>query len=61
MNPQVYPIKDYLPDILQQFMKLINIDDDEDNQLLAIVYIISLFLLNPNGHMDLENQHIRNT
>ena len=58
MNPQVYPIKDYPPDILQQFMKLINVDDDdEDNQLLAIVYIISLFLLadlpkpmlNPNG------------
>jgi hypothetical protein len=61
MNPQVYPEKDYPPDILQQFMKLINVDDDddddEDNHLLAIVYIISLFLLadlpkpmlNPNG------------
>ena len=58
MNPQVYPIRDYPPDILQQFMKLINVDDDdEDNQLLAIVYIIALFLLadlpkpmlNPNG------------
>jgi hypothetical protein len=58
MNSQVYPIKDYAQDILEQFKKLINInDDDEDNQILAIVYIISLFLLadlpkpmlNPNG------------
>jgi hypothetical protein len=57
MNPQVYPRKDYPPDILQEFVKLINIEDDEDNKLLATVYIISLFLLadlpkpmlNPNG------------
>ena len=58
MNPQVYPRKDYPHNILQQFMKLVNIDDDdEDNKLLAIGYVISLFLLadlpkpmlNPNG------------
>ena len=57
MNAQVYPRKDYPHDILEQFMKLTNVYDDEDNRLLAIVYIISLFLLedvpkpmlNPNG------------
>jgi hypothetical protein len=57
MNSQVYPIRNYPSNILQQFMKLINIDDNEDNKLLAIVYVIALFLLadlpkpmlNPNG------------
>lgn len=58
MNPQVYPSRDYPSNILDQFMKLVNIDDsDEDTRLLAIVYIITLFvladlpkpMLNPNG------------
>ena len=58
MNQQVYPRRDYPHDILHQFLQLVNIDDDdEDNRILAIVYIIALFLLadlpkpmlNPNG------------
>lgn len=58
MNPQIYPRRDYAQDILQQFIMLLNVnDEDEDNKLLAIVYIVALFLLadlpkpmlNPNG------------
>jgi hypothetical protein len=45
MNPQVYPLKDYPPDIMDQFIKLTNVYDDEDNKLLAEVYLVSLFLL----------------
>jgi hypothetical protein len=45
MNPQVYPLKDYPPDITDQFIKLTNVYDDEDNRLLAEVYLVSLFLL----------------
>ena len=45
MNPQVYPLKDYPPDIMDQFIRLTNVYDDEDNKLLAEVYLISLFLL----------------
>ena len=57
MNSQVYPRKDYPSDILEQFLRLTNVYDDEDNRLLAIVYVVALFLLsdlpkpmlNPNG------------
>ncbi|MGA9150929.1 MAG: hypothetical protein WBZ36_10135 [Candidatus Nitrosopolaris sp.] len=45
MNPQVYPRKDYPPDIMDQFIRLTNVYDDEDNKLLAEVYLVSLFLL----------------
>lgn len=45
MNSQVYPLKDYQPDIMDQFMRLTNVYDDEDNKLLAEVYLVSLFLL----------------
>ena len=45
MNPQVYPLKDYPPDIMDQFIRLTNVYDDEDNKLLAEVYLVSLFLL----------------
>jgi hypothetical protein len=41
MNSQVYPEKDYPADILDKFMKLTNIYD-EDNKLLAEVYLVSL-------------------
>ena len=43
---QVYPKRDYPPDILEQFTNLANLNqDDEDNKILAEVYLISLFLL----------------
>src|SRR5207248_1837820 len=45
MNAQIYPRRDYPSDIFEQFMKLTNIYNDEDNKLLASVYLISLFLL----------------
>ncbi len=41
--PQVYPSKEYPPDIFDRFMDLLNIKDSEDNKLLFKVYIISLF------------------
>jgi hypothetical protein len=45
-NAQVYPKRAYPPDILEQFTKLTNLNqDDEDNKILAEVYLISLFLL----------------
>ena len=45
-NAQVYPKRDYPPDILEQFTKLTNLNqEDEDNKILAEVYLISLFLL----------------
>jgi hypothetical protein len=45
-NAQVYPKRDYPLDILKQFTKLANLNqDDEDNKILAEVYLISLFLL----------------
>ena len=45
-NAQVYPKSDYPPDILEQFTKLTNLNqDDEDNKILSEVYLISLFLL----------------
>jgi hypothetical protein len=45
MNEQFMPSRDYPPDILEQFMKLTNVYDDPDNNLLAKVYMISLLLL----------------
>lgn len=45
MNPQVYPRKDYPPDIMDQFIRLTNVYDDEDSKLLAEVYLVSLFIL----------------
>ena len=45
-NAQVYPNRDYPSDILDQFTKLTNLNQDaEDNKILAEVYLISLFLL----------------
>src|SRR5215207_3830363 len=45
-NAQDYPKKDYPPDILEQFTRLTNLNQkDEDNKILAEVYLISLFLL----------------
>jgi hypothetical protein len=40
--PQVYPHKQYSPDIFDRFMNLMNVKG-EDNQLLLRCYIISLF------------------
>ena len=44
-NAQSYPLREYPPDILEQLMKLTNVYNDEDNKLLAKVYLISLFVL----------------
>ena len=44
MNPQVYPKKGYPPDTMNQFIRLTNVYDDEDNKLLAEVYLVSLLL-----------------
>ena len=44
-NPQVYPSKAYPADIMDKFIQLTNVKNDQDNTLLAIVYIVSLFLL----------------
>jgi hypothetical protein len=41
-QPQVYPRKQYTPDIFDKFMNLINVKG-EDNKLLLRCYIISLF------------------
>ncbi|MGI0001660.1 MAG: hypothetical protein ACRD42_01100, partial [Nitrososphaeraceae archaeon] len=41
--PQVYPSKEYLPEIFDIFMALLNIKNHEDNKLLFMVYIITLF------------------
>jgi hypothetical protein len=45
LNPQIYPRSDYQEDILGKFIKLTNVYNDEDNKLLASVYLISLFIL----------------
>jgi hypothetical protein len=44
-SAQVHPSREYPLDILEQFMKLTNVYNDEDNKLLAKVYLISLFVL----------------
>ena len=44
-NPQVYPSTAYPPDIMDKFIQLTNVKNDHDNTLLAIVYIVSLYLL----------------
>jgi hypothetical protein len=42
-QPQVYPVKDYEPDVFDKFMKLVNIKaDDEDSKLNLKIYIVSL-------------------
>ncbi|MGA7900646.1 MAG: hypothetical protein WCA39_17500, partial [Nitrososphaeraceae archaeon] len=41
--PQVYPSKEYPPDIFDRFIDLLNINDNEDNKLLFKVYVIMLF------------------
>jgi DNA polymerase I len=41
--PQVYPSKEYSPEVFDRFMDLLNIKDQEDNKLLFKVYIIALF------------------
>jgi hypothetical protein len=44
-QPQVYPLKEYEPDIFDKFMKLVNIkSNDEETKLLLKCYIISLFI-----------------
>lgn len=40
--PQVYPSKEYSPEIFDRFMDLLNIRDEEDNKLLFKVYVIAL-------------------
>jgi hypothetical protein len=40
---QVYPVRDYPPDIFDQFINLLNIKD-KDNKLLLKCYIIALFI-----------------
>jgi hypothetical protein len=45
MNPQVYPMKEYPSDIMDQFIRLTNVYDDEDNKVLAEVFLVSVFLL----------------
>jgi hypothetical protein len=46
-QPQVYPLKEYEPDVFDRFMKLVNIRaDDEEIKLLLQVYIIILFVPN---------------
>jgi len=44
-RPQVYPSREYESDILDRFMKLVNINnDDKYSKLLLKVYIISLYI-----------------
>jgi len=44
-QPQVYPLKEYEPDIFDKFMQLVNIkSNDEETKLLLKCYIISLFI-----------------
>ena len=42
-QPQVYPSREYAPDIFNQFMHLINVKDNE-NRLLLKCYIVSLLI-----------------
>jgi hypothetical protein len=42
-KPQVYPSKEYPPEIFDNFMDLTNVKDSEDNKMLFKVYIIALF------------------
>ena len=43
--PQLYPAKEYPPDIFSQFMDLTNLpNDDIENRILAEVYTIALFI-----------------
>jgi hypothetical protein len=44
-QPQVYPVKDYEPDIFDRFMKLVNIKaNDEESKLLLKIYIVCLMI-----------------
>lgn len=44
-QPQVNPVKEYDPDIFDEFMKLVNIKaNDEDSKLLLKCYIITLLI-----------------
>ena len=45
MNEQVKPKTGYPSDIFDQFMRLTNLQSNDDNILLAKVYIVSLILL----------------
>jgi DNA polymerase elongation subunit (family B) len=40
---QVYPSKEYQPEIFDRFIGLLNIRDSEDNKLLFKIYIVALF------------------
>ena len=44
-QPQVTPLRDYEPDVFDEFMKLVNIkSNDEESKLLLQIYIICLFI-----------------
>ena len=44
-STQVYPAKEYPPDIFSQFMDLTNLPaDDKENRILAEVYTVALFI-----------------
>jgi hypothetical protein len=44
-QPQVYPLREYDPDVLNKFLRLVNIkEDDEDSRLNLICYIVCLFI-----------------
>jgi len=44
-QPQVYPVKEYEPDVFDKFMKLVNIkENDEEIKLLLKIYMITLFI-----------------
>ena len=41
---QVYPSKNYPPNIMDQFLKLINLKDSENTRLLVKCYIVSILI-----------------
>lgn len=44
-NPQVYPSREYPVDIMDKFIAITNVKNDEDNKLLIEVYLIALIML----------------
>ena len=41
---QVYPSKNYPPDIMDQFLELINLKEGENSRLLVKCYIVSILV-----------------
>jgi|ERR671918_410137 hypothetical protein len=41
---QVYPSKNYPPNIMDQFLKLINLKDSENTRLLVKCYVVSILI-----------------